>query len=104
ALRQLREYYSASPEIAKRTALANAFVALHQILLGAAECGLSAYWVTEFDEATIKTHFHIPDHFLVAALLPMGHRQETQAPAVSKLPSCTFIYKEKFGETPNSHP
>ena len=98
ALRRLREYYSSSPDIAKRTALANAFVAVHQILLGAAESSLSAYWVTEFDEAKIKTHFHIPDHFLAAALLPIGYREEAQPPAVSKLPSCTFIYKEKFGE------
>jgi nitroreductase len=99
ALRRLREYYSSSPDIAKRTALANAFVAVHQILLGAAESSLSAYWVTEFDEAKIKTHFHIPDHFLVAALLPIGYREEAQPPAVSKLPLCTFIYREKFGET-----
>ncbi len=99
ALRRLREYYSSSPEIAKRTALANAFVAVHQILLGAAESSLSAYWVTEFDEAKIKNHFHIPDHFLVAALLPIGYREETQTPAVSKLPLDAFIYREKFGET-----
>jgi len=99
ALRQVREYYSSSPEIAKRTALANAFVAVHQILLGAAESNLSSCWVTEFDEAKIKTHFHIPDHFLVAALLPIGYREETPAPAVSKLPLRALIYKEKFGET-----
>jgi nitroreductase len=99
ALHRMREYYSSSPEIAKRTALANAFVAVHQILLGAAECSLSAYWVTEFDEAKIKTHFHIPDYFLVAALLPLGYREETQPPPVSKLPLCSFIYQEKFGET-----
>ncbi len=99
ALRRVREYYSSSPDIAKRTALANAFVAVHQILLGAAACSLSAYWLTEFDEARIKTHFHIPDHFLVAALLPIGYRDETPAPAASRLPSRTFIYKEKFGET-----
>jgi hypothetical protein len=37
ALRRVREYYSSSPDIAKRTALANAFVAVHQILLGAAK-------------------------------------------------------------------
>ena len=99
ALRRVREYYSSSPEVAKRTALANAFVAVHQILLGAAESNLSAYWVTEFDEAKIKTHFHIPDHFLVAALLPIGYREETPATTVSKLPLREFIYKEKFGET-----
>jgi nitroreductase len=104
ALHQVREYYSASPEIAKRTALANAFVAVHQVLLGAAECNLSAYWVTEFDEAKIKNHFHIPDHFLVAALLPIGYREETPAPAGSKLPLHTFIYKEKFGETHGFNP
>jgi nitroreductase len=99
ALRRLREYYSSSPDIAKRTALANAFVAVHQVLLGAAESSLSAYWVTEFDEAKIKTHFHSPDHCLVAALLPIGYREERRASPVSKLPLYTFIYKEKFGET-----
>jgi nitroreductase len=99
ALRQVRDYYSSSPEIAKRTALANAFVAVHQILVGATESNLSSYWVTEFDEAKIKTHFHIPDHFLVAALLPIGFCEETSAPAVSKLPLRSLIYKEKFGET-----
>jgi len=98
ALRQLREYYSSSPDIAKRTALANAYVAVHQILLGAAEYNLSAYWVTEFDEARIKTHFHIPDHFLVAALLPIGYCQGAAAPAVSKLPVRSSIYREKFGQ------
>jgi nitroreductase len=99
ALRQVREYYSSSPEIAKRTALANAFVAVHQILLVAAESDLSSYWVTEFDEAKIKTQFHIPDHFLVASLIPVGYREEPPTPAVSKLPLRTVIYKEKFGET-----
>ena len=97
-LRRVREYYSASPEVAKRTALANAFVAVHQVLLSAAKNNLSAYYVTEFDEAKIKTHFHIPDHFLVAALLPIGYREESASPAVSKSPFPTFIYKEKFGE------
>ena len=105
ALRQLREYYSSSPEIAKRTALANAFVAVHQILLGAAECNLSAYWVTEFDEAKIKTHFHIPDHFLVAALLPIGYGEEVPVAASPRLPLRSFIYQEKFGEPiPASQP
>jgi nitroreductase len=101
ALRQLREYYSASPEIAKRTALANAFVALHQILLRAAESGLAAYWVTEFDEAGIKKYFHIPDHFLVAALVPLGHSENSPSPTASKQPLATLMYKEKFGETLN---
>src|SRR5689334_4475234 len=32
ALRQVREYYASSPEVAARTALANAYVAVHQIL------------------------------------------------------------------------
>ena len=98
-LHRLREYYSSSPDIAKRSAMANAFAAVHQVLLGAGECSLSAYWVTEFDEARIKTHFHIPDHFLVAALLPIGYREETVPPADSKLSPRTVIYKEKFGET-----
>ena len=99
ALRRLREYYSASPEVATRTALANTFVALHQILLAAAECNLCAYWVTEFNELKIKTHFHIPDHFLVAALLPIGYQNETPPPSIPKLPLRTLIYDEKFGET-----
>jgi nitroreductase len=99
ALRRVREYYSSSPQIAKRTALANACVAVHQVLLGAAESNLSAYWVTEYDEAKIKTHFHIPDHFLVAALLPIGYCEEAPPAGGSKIPTRAFIYKEKFGET-----
>lgn len=101
ALRRLREYYSSSPDIAKRAALANAFAAVHQILLGAAESGWSTYWVTEFDETKIKTHFHIPDNFLVAALLPIGHCEETPPPPVSKPSLPALVYKEKFGETLN---
>jgi nitroreductase len=104
ALHRMREYYSSSPDIAKRTALANASVAVHQAVVGAAESSLLAYWVTEFDEARIKTYFHIPDHFLVAALLPIGYGEETPAPAVSALPSRTVIYKEKFGESHGSTP
>ncbi|HTS68316.1 MAG TPA: nitroreductase family protein [Terriglobia bacterium] len=103
ALRRVREYYSSSPEVARRTALANAFVAVHQTLLGAAECGLSAYWVTEFDEARVKTHFHIPDHFLVAALLPMGHTEAAPDPPLPDLPVHSFVYREKFGEAFDSH-
>jgi nitroreductase len=99
ALRQVREYYASSPDVAARTALPNAYVAVHQILLGAAEHHLSSYWMTEFDEAGIKTHFHIPDQYLVAALVPLGHREETPAPATAKTPLPAFIYKEKFGET-----
>jgi len=99
ALRRVRDYYSSSPEIARRTALANAFGAVHQVLLGASECKLAAYWVTEFDEVKITTYFHIPDHFLVAALLPIGYREEAPPPSASKLHLHAFVYKEKFGET-----
>lgn len=98
ALRRLRDYYASSPEAAERTALANAFAAVQRILLGAAECGLSAYWVTEFDEGKIKTHFHIPDQFLVAALIPLGYHEETLAPPVPKLLGRSPAYQEKFGE------
>ena len=98
ALRRLRDRYTASPEIANRSALANAYVAVHQVLMGAAESSLSAYWVAEFDEAKIKNHFHIPDHFLVAALLPVGYTEEAPAPHPSRFPARAFIYKEKFGQ------
>ncbi len=105
ALRQLRDYYSSSPEIAKRTALANAFVAVHQVLLAAAENNLASYLVTEFDEARIKNHFHIPDSFLVAALLPIGYGEEVPVAASPRLPLRSFIYQEKFGEPiPASQP
>lgn len=99
ALRQVREYYASSPGVAARTALANAYVAVHQILLGAAERNLSSYWMTEFDESAIKTYFHIPDHYLVAALVPMGYRDESPQPATARHPLRAFVYKEKFGET-----
>ena len=96
-LRKIRELYAASPEMAQRAALAHAFVALHQILMAAAECDLSAYWISVFDEQRIKTHFHIPDRFLVAALLALGHGEQP-LPAASELPLQSLVYQEKFGE------
>ena len=58
-----------SAEVAWRTALADAFLSVGQFIRGAADYGVSAYCIAEFDEAQIKTHFHVPNHFLVAALL-----------------------------------
>jgi nitroreductase len=75
-LRRVQEYYTSSPEVARRTAFANGCMAVQQVLLSAASSGLSAYWVSEFDEAKIKTYFHIPDQFTVTALLPIGYREE----------------------------
>jgi len=97
ALRRLREYYSSSPETARQSALANAFVAVNQALVTAADYKLSAYSVTELDEAKVKTYFHVPDHFLVAALVPIGYTQGPAPKAISKVRSQTPIYKEKFG-------
>jgi nitroreductase len=100
-LHMLREYYSTSPEVARRAARANSFVALHQMLLTAAEHGVSGYWVTEFDESKIKSYFHIPDNFVVAALLPFGYREAAPLPSLSRLPLQALVYREKFGETRN---
>ena len=96
-LRKIREHYATSPELAQRAALAHAFVALHQILMAAAECNLSAYWVSVFDEQKIKTHFHVPDQFLVAALLAIGYG-EKPLPLAPNLPLQSLVYQEKFGE------
>lgn len=104
ALHRLREYYASSPAVAERTALANAFMAVHHTILRALESGLAAYWVTEFNEAKVKTHFHIPDHFLVAALIPMGYGEENPSSAISKQTLQTFVYREKFGEDPAAQP
>jgi nitroreductase len=97
-LRQVREYYSSSPEAAQRTAQANAFLAAHQLLLRAAEFDLTAYWVTEFDESKVRTYFHIPDHFLVATLLPIGYSASESAPEAARISLRASIYREKFGE------
>ncbi|MFB3920974.1 MAG: nitroreductase family protein [Terriglobia bacterium] len=96
-LRKIREHYTASPGMAQRTALAHAFVALHQILMAAAECDLSAYWLSVFDEQKIKTHFHIPEQFLVAALLAIGYG-EKPLPLAPNFPLQSLVYQEKFGE------
>jgi nitroreductase len=98
ALRRLRDYYTSSPEVAHRTALASAFMAVHHVLQGAPHFGLAAHGVTEFDESKIKTHFHIPDHFLVAALILLGYPDDAPAPPPAPLTVRTLIYKEKFGE------
>jgi hypothetical protein len=50
-----------------------------------------------FDEQKIKTHFHIPDQFLVAALLAIGYG-EKPLPLAPKLPLQSLVYQEKFGE------
>jgi nitroreductase len=97
-LRRLRDYYSSSPEVARRTALADAFLSVGQIIRGAADHDVSAYCIAEFDEAQIKTHFHVPDHFLVAALIPLGHHGESPEPPASMLLLRSVVYKEKFGE------
>jgi nitroreductase len=96
-LSQIRKYYSASPQLAERAALANAFLAVHQILVAATCCHVPAQWVSVFDEKKIQTYFHIPDQFLVAALLAIGH-QEKDAPLAVGLPAQPFVYHEKFGE------
>jgi nitroreductase len=100
-LRKIRDYYAASPAVAQRAALANAFVAMHQMLLAVSDCELSAYWVTEFDEQKVKTYFHVPDYFVVAALLAMGYREGAMPPPAPKLPLQSLVYKEKFGESFN---
>jgi nitroreductase len=104
ALRTIRECYSASPQIAERASLASAFVALHQLLLSASEVGLSAFWVTGFNEQRIKTYFHIPDQYLVAALLAVGYGERFLSPSVSQPPFQSFLYREKFGVSFNSRP
>jgi nitroreductase len=96
-LSRIRKYYSASPQLAERAALANAFLAVHQILVAATCCHVPAQWVSVFDEKKILTYFHIPDQFLVAALLAIGH-QEKEAPPTVSLPAQPFVYHEKFGE------
>ncbi len=96
-LGRIRQHYSASPELAKRAAMANAFAALHEILLAAVNCQLSGNWVTEFNEERVKTFFNIPDQFIVAALVALGHREEP-APAVRAPSFLSFIYRDKFGQ------
>jgi nitroreductase len=95
-LRGIREYYAASPQRAHRAALAHAYVALHKIVQAAAECHLSAHWVNAFDEQKIKTHFHVPDRYLVAALLGIGEGEASSS--AHKLALESLVYSEKFGE------
>jgi nitroreductase len=96
-LGRIRQHYSASPELAKRAALANAFAALHEVLLAAVHCKLCGNWITEFNEERIKTFFNIPDQFIVAALVALGYREEP-APAVRGPSLRSFIYRDKFGQ------
>jgi len=98
ALSRMRDYYSVSPEAAKRGALSGTFVALHHALAAAAECGLSTYWLTEFNETSIKAHFHVPDSFLVATLLPLGYCEAKTPATISHTTSASQVYREKFGE------
>jgi hypothetical protein len=72
-------------------------LAVHQVLIAATCCHVPAQWVSVFDERKIRTGFHIPDQFLVAALLAIGQK-ESEAPVAVALPAQPFVYHEKFGE------
>jgi nitroreductase len=99
-LRKIREYYSLSPVMAQRAALASAFMALHQIVRAAADCELAADWVSEVDEERIKKHFNVPDNFLVSAVVALGYRENSQA-SIPKLPLRSLVYQDKFGVESN---
>ena len=96
-LRKIREYYAASPQRAHRAALAHAYVALHKIAQAAAQLHLSAHWVNAFDEQKIKTHFHVPERYLVAALLGINEGDASSLPSHTP-PLESLVYSEKFGE------
>ncbi len=99
ALRKLREYYSRlagrSPSARRSPTPLSRFT---RSCWGRRQTTLASYLVTEFDESIVKTHFHIPDNFLVAALVPIGYDDKAPVPTSSKLPLHSLIYQEKFGE------
>jgi hypothetical protein len=60
--------------------------------------------VTEFNEQKIKTYFHVPDQFLVAALFAVGYHDRSLPSPIPKLPLKSLLYREKFGESFNHRP
>ncbi len=96
-LRRIRDCYSASPEVAQRAALADAYAALHHIRAAAASCRLATFCISVFNEQRIKTYFHIPDQFLVAALVAIGCATKPISPP-PELPLQSLVYSEKFGD------
>ena len=96
-LRKLRAQYASSPDFAQRAALAYAYFAVNQAFMAAAGCNLSPRWVSEFDEKRIKTYFHIPDHFLVAAIIGLGYTEEDLPRRPEPHPQAPAYYEE-FGQ------
>lgn len=79
-LRRIWKHYSASPQWAERAALANAFLAVHQILAAAACCHVPVRWVSVFDEKKSKPISTFPTSSLWPPSWPSATRRQTRPP------------------------
>ncbi|MFQ6075835.1 MAG: nitroreductase family protein [Candidatus Bathyarchaeia archaeon] len=64
--------------------LVDVAIAMHQLMLAAAEQGLGTSWVCTFDEEALKEMLGIPRGIRVAALTPLGYAAEEPEPKPRK--------------------
>ena len=51
-------------------------IAIEHICLQATELGLGTCWVCNFDPATLKSNFNVPEHLEPIAIIPLGYPSE----------------------------
>lgn len=65
----------------RTSAVRNATIFGHQLLLAAYSAGLSAFWLAGLDEDALRAAFHIPDVVVVAGVVGLGWPASSAAPA-----------------------
>lgn len=73
-----REWLASQPELERtallRAAVANTYIAIEHLVLMATALGLGSCWVGALgEEGRLNRLFHLPDHILPVALLPVGY-------------------------------
>lgn len=67
----------ADPERARASALRNAVIFGHQLLLGALSSGLAGFWLGGVDEAALRAEFGIADEAVLAGVIGLGWPADT---------------------------
>ncbi|AJF62264.1 MAG: Nitroreductase [archaeon GW2011_AR20] len=70
---------------------------IENILLLAADSGLSTCWVGAFDDAMVKRELSIPENVDVYAIIPLGYSNEKHPNHKKRYDPSIFTFFEKYG-------
>ncbi|MDR1613065.1 MAG: nitroreductase family protein [Planctomycetota bacterium] len=77
----------------------DASIAVTHMMLQAADLGLGSTWVGYFDPAKVKAEFALPEGYVPAAILPLGHPGPGAAPHprhFERLPAEEVVFYNRF--------